>query len=118
MAARHPAVLPGPSRAASWAPSATCPPRRRGMASLVALAGALGLARAVIPRLSRTDAGPTPTAAAQVTKARPSVAVLGFKNLTGRSDAAWLSSAFAEMLTTELAAGGPPGTLPPRQGCP
>jgi DNA-binding winged helix-turn-helix (wHTH) protein/tetratricopeptide (TPR) repeat protein len=38
-------------------------------------------------------------------KIRRSVAVLGFRNLSGRSDAAWLSTALAEMLTTELAAG-------------
>jgi eukaryotic-like serine/threonine-protein kinase len=38
-------------------------------------------------------------------KARRSVAVLGFKNLSGRPDEAWLSTALSEMLTTELAAG-------------
>ena len=37
--------------------------------------------------------------------ARRSVAVLGFKNRSGQSDQQWLSSALAEMLTTELAAG-------------
>ena len=36
---------------------------------------------------------------------RRSVAVLGFKNLSQRRDAAWLSTALAEMLTTELGAG-------------
>ena len=36
---------------------------------------------------------------------RRSVAVLGFQNLSGRRDSAWLSTALAEMLTTELAAG-------------
>ena len=36
---------------------------------------------------------------------RQSVAVLGFKNLSGRPDSAWLSTALSEMLTTELAAG-------------
>jgi eukaryotic-like serine/threonine-protein kinase len=36
---------------------------------------------------------------------RPTVAVLGFKNLSERPDAAWLSTALAELLTTELAAG-------------
>jgi tetratricopeptide (TPR) repeat protein/TolB-like protein len=36
---------------------------------------------------------------------RRSIAVLGFRNLAGRPDAAWLSTAFAEMLTTELTAG-------------
>jgi eukaryotic-like serine/threonine-protein kinase len=38
-------------------------------------------------------------------KSRPSVAVLGFKNLSERADKAWLSTALEEMLTTELAAG-------------
>jgi DNA-binding winged helix-turn-helix (wHTH) protein/tetratricopeptide (TPR) repeat protein len=36
---------------------------------------------------------------------RRSVAVLGFQNLSGQSDPAWLSTAFSEMLTTELGAG-------------
>jgi eukaryotic-like serine/threonine-protein kinase len=38
-------------------------------------------------------------------KPRRSVAVLGFKNLTGKTDEEWLSTALAEMLTTELASG-------------
>ncbi|MGA7624323.1 MAG: tetratricopeptide repeat protein, partial [Candidatus Acidiferrales bacterium] len=38
-------------------------------------------------------------------KTRRAVAVLGFKNLSGRPDELWLSTALAEMLTTELAAG-------------
>ena len=45
-------------------------------------------------------------------KARRSVAVLGFKNLSGRAAEAWLSTAFAEMLTTELAAGEQVRTIP------
>jgi eukaryotic-like serine/threonine-protein kinase len=36
---------------------------------------------------------------------RRSIAVLGFRNLSGRSDEAWLSTAIAEMLSTELVAG-------------
>jgi serine/threonine protein kinase/tetratricopeptide (TPR) repeat protein len=44
--------------------------------------------------------------------ARPSVAVLGFKNLSGKPDAAWLSTALSEMLTTELAAGEKLRTVP------
>ncbi|HET6179674.1 MAG TPA: protein kinase [Candidatus Sulfotelmatobacter sp.] len=47
---------------------------------------------------------------AQVTRQRAhgrrSVAVLGFRNLSGRSDTAWLSTALSEMLATELSAGG------------
>ena len=38
-------------------------------------------------------------------KMRRSIAVLGFKNLSQRQDAAWLSTALAGMLTTELGAG-------------
>ena len=37
---------------------------------------------------------------------RRSVAVLGFRNLPGRTEDDWLSAAFCEMLNTELAAGG------------
>ncbi|HEX4378490.1 MAG TPA: winged helix-turn-helix domain-containing protein, partial [Candidatus Acidoferrum sp.] len=37
---------------------------------------------------------------------RRSIAVLGFRNLPGRHDDDWMSSAFTEMLGTELGAGG------------
>lgn len=40
-----------------------------------------------------------------VLRPRPSVAVLGFRNLTGLPESAWLSTAMTEMLSTELAAG-------------
>jgi DNA-binding winged helix-turn-helix (wHTH) protein/tetratricopeptide (TPR) repeat protein/TolB-like protein len=43
---------------------------------------------------------------------RRSVAVLGFRNVTQRSDAAWLSTAFSQMLATELAADGSLRTVP------
>jgi serine/threonine protein kinase/tetratricopeptide (TPR) repeat protein/TolB-like protein len=43
---------------------------------------------------------------------RPAAAVLGFKNLSGRDDTAWLATALSEMLTTELAAGGNLRMLP------
>src|SRR5262249_45720662 len=36
---------------------------------------------------------------------RPTVAVLGFKNDSRRSDTAWLSTALSELMTRELAAG-------------
>jgi DNA-binding winged helix-turn-helix (wHTH) protein/tetratricopeptide (TPR) repeat protein/TolB-like protein len=38
-------------------------------------------------------------------QARRSVAIVGFHNLTGQKDDAWLSTALSEMLHTELAAG-------------
>ena len=37
--------------------------------------------------------------------ARRSIAVLGFRNLSGRPEEGWLSTALAEMLSTELEAG-------------
>jgi len=49
-------------------------------------------------------AGSTGAAPASI-RARRSVAVLGFKNLSERSEEAWISTALSEMLTTELAAG-------------
>jgi len=45
-------------------------------------------------------------------KGRRAVAVVGFKNLTGNGNAAWISTALSEMLTTELAAGGKLLTIP------
>jgi tetratricopeptide (TPR) repeat protein len=45
-------------------------------------------------------------------KARRSLAVLGFKNLSGRPDEAWLSTALSEMLATELDAGEKLRTIP------
>ena len=52
------------------------------------------------------DAGP------RTGRPRRSIAVLGFRNVSGRPDAAWLSTAFSEMLTTELAAGEQLRTIP------
>jgi eukaryotic-like serine/threonine-protein kinase len=38
-------------------------------------------------------------------RSRPSVAVLGFKNLSGREEEAWVSTALSELLSADLAAG-------------
>ncbi len=43
---------------------------------------------------------------------RPSVAVLGFRNLSGRAEFDWLSTALSEMFFTDLTAGGKLRTLP------
>jgi tetratricopeptide (TPR) repeat protein len=60
-----------------------------GLGALLAAAGAL-----------RAPGPPGPGA-----PPRTSVAVLGFRNLSGRADDAWLATALGEMLSTELAAG-------------
>lgn len=55
---------------------------------------------------ARNQAGKTPNSSiAAPVSARRSVAVLGFNNVSGRRKDQWLSTAFAEMLNTELAAG-------------
>jgi eukaryotic-like serine/threonine-protein kinase len=43
---------------------------------------------------------------------RHSVAVLGFRNLSGRADQAWISTALSDWLTTELSAGEQLRTIP------
>ena len=45
------------------------------------------------------------TVVASPARARRSVAIVGFQNLSGQKEDAWLSAALAEMLNTELAAG-------------
>jgi tetratricopeptide (TPR) repeat protein len=51
-------------------------------------------------------------ATAPARKPRPSVAVLGFKNLSRRPEEEWLATALSEMLTTELGAGEQLRTVP------
>jgi tetratricopeptide (TPR) repeat protein len=60
------------------------------------------------PEATRT----APTSISPTIKARRSVAVLGCKNLSGKPDEAWISTALAEMLSTELAAGEKVRTIP------
>lgn len=83
------------------------PPRKRPnrlalgtAAALLALATAIGVTAFIG---SKPDAV-APAAAVAAKPARSSVAILGFRNLSPRDDSAWLSTALAEMLSTELAA--------------
>jgi len=57
-------------------------------------------------RSSRPKPVVAPAPGITLMKPRYSIAVLGFKNLSGRTEEAWLSAALAEMLTTELTSGG------------
>ncbi|HXW18404.1 MAG TPA: protein kinase, partial [Candidatus Acidoferrales bacterium] len=69
-------------------------------------------------RLARFSAAPVPVGVmatgipVRPAQIRPAVAVLGLKNLSGRSDEAWLSTALTEMLTTEVGAGEKLRTIP------
>lgn len=85
-------VVPFPIPRSPW--------RRRllgGLAAAMLLAAILA-----VPVLFRRQASPSASAKPQ----RTSIAVLGFKNLSGKPGSAWLAPALTEMLTTELAAGG------------
>jgi eukaryotic-like serine/threonine-protein kinase len=46
---------------------------------------------------------------------RPTIAVLGFKNLSGKTDLAWISPALSQMLSTELSAGEKLHIIPSEQ---
>jgi len=83
---------------------------------MVGISIALLIALGVVLYSARVHLYPRPHApAAEVAPSstpRRSVAVLGFRNLSARSEDAWLSTALAEMLTTELAAGEQLRTIP------
>lgn len=80
-----------------------------GLAALaVAALAALGVA-VWPPAPSSPSAGAASPAAV---RSRRAVAVLGFENLSRRSDAAWLSTALAEMLSAELAGAHELRTVP------
>jgi DNA-binding winged helix-turn-helix (wHTH) protein/TolB-like protein len=93
-------------------PDARWRPARTWVVDFVASPLAAGAAIAVFSnfRSNRTsDPAPSvPPPASVVPPAKPhySIAVLGFKNLSGRPEDEWLSAALAEMLTTELLTGG------------
>jgi tetratricopeptide (TPR) repeat protein/tRNA A-37 threonylcarbamoyl transferase component Bud32 len=99
----------------------TVTPGKRAQRLRLALAGALlvifftAAAIYYLRATRRIQEGARPTTAAlpvAPVKVRRSVAVLGFKNLSGRAEASWLSTALSEMLTTELAAGEKLRTIP------
>jgi len=84
-------------------------PRRPARRWLIGVALALALAAIGIV-LWQTGVLPSPSSKKGDTSVamRRAVAVLGFKNLSGRSEADWLATALAEMVRTEL---GPAGQL-------
>jgi len=73
--------------------------RQRWIAAGLALLLLIAVVSAVLRVRARREAG------SRIDAPRRSVAVLGFRNVTGRPDEAWISTGLAEMLNTELAAG-------------
>lgn len=95
----------GQEAAAEPFPTAgSTPPVRKWIG--LAVGAAVVVVLLALPRWLVTRHEPTSSSApAAAVVVRPSVAVLGFQNLSPRNDVGWLSTAFTQMLTTELAAG-------------
>ena len=89
------------ARALDGQPVQRRPRRWSPIAAAVALALLVIVPLFLIMRRSEPAPGPATVAAKP---ARRAVAILGFRNLSGRPEAEWLSTALAEMLATELAA--------------
>src|SRR5580704_12653858 len=87
------------------------PPRNRAVVRLVAVLAVAVIAVAgyyVWTRFHRAQPPPNSAAGSSIMTplaARRSIAVLGFRNLSGRPEEGWLSTALSEMLSTELEAG-------------
>lgn len=84
-----------PHRRILWISALSC------VIVVVSIFAVLNIGR--IRKSSKPNAPQSPSTAP--VNIRRSVAVLGFKNLSQREDAVWLSTALTEMLTTELGAG-------------
>jgi DNA-binding winged helix-turn-helix (wHTH) protein/tetratricopeptide (TPR) repeat protein len=108
--------VPGVSAPESIAPSVLNPasalgttpnPSSRYWVIAVLVLGLVGIALYGFRSLPRHSSAKAEAAGlVPPVRARRAVAVLGFRNLPGRTEDNWLSAAFAEMLNTELAAGG------------
>jgi serine/threonine protein kinase/tetratricopeptide (TPR) repeat protein len=89
--------------------------RRRSAIGVAALVlTAIALTAVAASRWSRVShlSAPAEGGSKSAQTPRPSVAVAGFTNLSGRPVDQWLSTAMAEMLTTELAGGGQVRVVP------
>lgn len=96
-----------PGNAGDAAASIHLPKRRVPGIAVLILTGVLGVGAVALTasyrlRLNRMSSS----------HPRHSVAVIGFKNLSGKPEDAWLSTAISEMLTTELSAGDELRTVP------
>ena len=80
--------------------------------AILVLAVTAGLGVWAARRLWKQKNATEPSASALHVRIRPSVAILGFKNLSSRPDTVWISTALSEMLDAELAAGGQLRTVP------
>ena len=104
--AARPEVIPQPlPQSAGIEPVVAARPGLRIGMGLVALALVLALSW-LLPRLTRDSLEPSEDLGRVAPPWRPSVAVLGFRDLSRGAETRWIGTALAEMLTTELDAGG------------
>jgi DNA-binding winged helix-turn-helix (wHTH) protein/tetratricopeptide (TPR) repeat protein/TolB-like protein len=105
-------IPPQSSAVVKGAPTAVPPPEKEHPMHLIYAASALAVLILIVAtwftrhwsqNSAKTQNPPSQTAA--TVALRKSVAVLGFQNISGRVDDAWLATAFSEMLSTELAGG-------------
>ncbi|MGB6632712.1 MAG: winged helix-turn-helix domain-containing protein [Terriglobales bacterium] len=86
-------------------------PRSRALGKVVAVLAVAAISVAGIYAWQQFRRVPPPIPPAAISSigapapTRRSIAVLGFRNLSGRPEESWLSTALAEMLSTELEAG-------------
>ncbi|MGB7824491.1 MAG: protein kinase [Candidatus Sulfotelmatobacter sp.] len=80
--------------------------------AILILAVTAGLGVWAARKLWKQKNATEPPLSALHVRLRPSVAILGFKNLSSRPDTAWISTALSEMLTAELGAGEQLRTVP------
>src|SRR5882672_10593979 len=85
---------------------------RSGRRRTALLAAALPFVILAAITFTRIQASSGPSGFANGNNLRQSVAVLGFKNLSGEAQDAWLSTAFSDWLMTELTAGEQVRTIP------
>jgi DNA-binding winged helix-turn-helix (wHTH) protein/tetratricopeptide (TPR) repeat protein len=107
----EPAAVPSVDRGVLSDPQ-PIPPVRERPRLLATVLGILLLIATVVSALYFAQAPGIASDVAEEVRLAPSssqrlsIAVLGFKNLSGAPEVAWLAPALAEMLTTELSAGG------------
>jgi DNA-binding winged helix-turn-helix (wHTH) protein/tetratricopeptide (TPR) repeat protein len=85
---------------------------RSGRRRTAVLAAAFALVSLAALTYTRIQASSAPAGVANGNNLRRSVAVLGFKNLSGEGQDGWLSTAFSDWLVTELTAGEQVRTIP------
>jgi eukaryotic-like serine/threonine-protein kinase len=85
---------------------------RSGRRRTAVLAAAFAFVSLAALTYTRIQASSAPGGVANGNNLRRSVAVLGFKNLSGEAQDAWLSTAFSDWLVTELTAGEQVRTIP------